>query len=282
MYKKKLLIFVLCSVTAGVVLADTNAMHKAWQNIEYLDFRNAATDFDNIRGDLVKDSDEWLEATLGLAVSLHQRQPDTKGDKAEAGKLYEAVIAASDGKSIQATALLLRGKLDQYIDYYGDKEDFDGAIEFYKRILQDWPNSICADQAALYMAQSFTFSMNKKIAEAGIKELESWIKSHSNNPYASTQWLFIAETYRMPMEDIDSSIDASIRAIDSGLPMGAKADDVYWQIASMAENVGKKDIAKTFYARIIIEEQRSRFGYMAQQRLIKMGFDAPTLIDPFK
>jgi tetratricopeptide (TPR) repeat protein len=282
MVKRNLLILALCGIMSGTVLANTNAMYLAWQNLEYLDFRNATTAFEHILKDAAKGSDEWLEATLGLAVSLHQRQPDTKNEKLHAGELYEEVIAASKGKEIQATALLLRGKLDQYIDYFGDKEDFDGAIGYYKQVLRDWPDSMCADQAALYMAQSYSFFMDKKLAEEGIKELKSWLKMHPDNSYASTQWLCIAQTYRMPLEDLDSSIDATIKAVDAGLPEGAKADNIFWQVAAMADKVGNKDVSKTFYTRIIIEEPRSRYGYMAQQRLIEMGFDAPELIDPFK
>ena len=282
MCSKSLLVLIFCIVMGGSSMAGTNAMQSAWQNLEYLDFRNATTEFERIRKDAVNGSDEWQEATLGLAVSFHERQPDTKGEKVHAGELYDEVIAASDGKSIQATALLLRGKLDQYTDYFGDKEDFKGAIGFYKKIIKDWPDSICADQAALYMAQCFTFIMDKESAEEGINELKSWLKLHPANPYASTQWLLIALTYRMPLDDLEKSIEFAIKAVDAGLPPASKVDNVYWQIASMADKIGKTNIAKTFYIRIITEEPRSRYGYMAQQRVIKMGFEAPALIDPFK
>lgn len=283
MNKKNIITFIFIFNLISITIAGTTyTLQNAWQDIDHLDFRRAAKSFKIIRDKATKKSPEWLEATLGLAVSLHQRQPDTKKDKIKAGKMYEEVIATSDGKSIQATALLLRGKLDQYIDYFDDKENFNGAIGFYQQIIKNWPDSICADQAALYTAQCFTFMMNKEKAEEGIEKLEAWLKTHPNNPYASTQWLLIALTYRMPLENLEMAINSTIKAIDVGLPKASKADDIYWQIASMAEKTGNRDIAKTFYTRIIIEEQRSRYGYMAQQRLIQLGFKAPKLIDPFK
>ncbi len=282
MFKKSFLTIILFSLLISSAPADTNAMHAAWQNLEYLDFRNATIAFEKILKDMPRGSDNWQEATLGLAVSLHQQQPDKEKEKIRAGKLYEAVIEASNGKEIQATALLLRGKLDQYIDYFGDKEDFEGAIGYYKRIIKDWPDSICADQAALYMAQCFNFSMDKTRTEKGIKELKQWLKSHPNTPYASTEWLCIAQAYRMPLKDLSASIESTKNAVNAGLPEGAKADNIYWQVASMAEQVGNNSVAKDFYARILTEEPRSRYGYMAQQRIIKMGFEAPPLIDPFK
>ena len=133
------------ALTAGLCLALVSAaasvhagLPAAWQDVGYLDYRRATPQFERLREGAAQGSAAWQQATLGLALCLHQRQPDTKADKERAAELYDALIVASDKAPIQATALLLRGKVDQLVDYFGDKEDFAGAAGFYGRILRDW------------------------------------------------------------------------------------------------------------------------------------------------
>lgn len=257
------------------------SLSNAWRDVGYLDFRQAALKFEDLYKSVEPGSAEWRKVTLGLALCLHQRQPDTKDDKERAEKLYDALIAASDGKPIQATALLLRGKLAQLNDYFGDKEDFIKAADYYRRILRDWPESICADEAALYLAQTSIFTMDKDATAKSIIQLENWIVSHPDNAYAATHWLLIALAHRTPLENQAAAVDTSVKAIEFGLPKEMKLDTLYWRIATMAQNSGKNEIARDFYMRIIVEIKRSAYTYISQQKIIEMGYDAPELIDPF-
>ncbi len=280
-YQYIIIVFVLF-LCKSAIFADVNKLQEAWHDIDFLDFRRATIDFTEVLKTAEDNSREWQEATLGLAVSLHQRQPDTPDDKKRAAHLYETLLASSADDVIKSSALLLRGKLEQFIDYYGDKENFKAAISYYEQVLKKYPDSTSADQAALYMSQCLVYSMDKKQAKKGIRELKKWIKDHPDNPFAATQWLFISLAYRVPLDDISKSIDAAIKAVEIGLPEGSGVDIVLWRIAEMAQKIGKKDIANKYYTKIIKELPRSRYVYMAQQRIIKMGFEAPELIDPFK
>ncbi len=265
--------------TAGLAKA---GLPEAWQDVGFLDYRRAMPQFEKVRKGAAPDSDTWRKATLGLALCLHQRQPDVKGEKERAAELYDDLIASSDHESIQATALLLRGKLDQLVDYFGDEENFAGAAESYARVLRDWPESSSAGEAALYLAQTAIFTMDADAARKGIADLEMWATAHPDNPYASSHWLLIALAHRMPLEDQAAAVEASRSALKAGLPKEMKVDLLYWRIATMAQNSGKLEIARDFYTRIIVEVQRSSYTYMAQQRIREMGFEAPDLIDPFE
>lgn len=266
---------------AASSLAGDAGLQGAWKDVGYLDYRRALPQFEKLRKAAEPPSDAWCEATLGLALCLQQRQPDVKGEKDRAAELYDELIAASDGKSIQATALLLRGKLAQLIDYFGDKEDFDVAAGFYSRILRDWPESSCENEAAIYLAQTAIFRMEKKVAAEAVDILKKWIAAHPHNPHVATQWLLVSLACRMPLEDNAAAVEASLKAVDAGLPEEMSVDTLYWRIATMAESVGNKAVARDFYTRIIVEVQRSCYTYSAQQRIKEMGFDPPALIDPF-
>lgn len=265
---------------AGVTRGD--GLAQAWEDVGYLDYRRALPQFRRILKAADASSAEWRQAMLGQALCLHQRQPDVKADKERAAELYDALIAASDKEPIQATALLLRGKLSQLVDYFGDEEDFAGAAESYQRILRDWSESSSAGEAALYLAQCAIFTMDKDATRKGIARLEAWVKAHPDNPYAASHWLLIALAYRMPLEDQSAAVDASLNALKVGLPKEMKVDRLYWRIATMAQNSGRLEVARDFYTRIIVEVQRSSYTYMAQERIKDMGFEAPELVDPFE
>ncbi len=254
---------------------------KAWSDVGYLDYRQACIIFERLYAETKPESADWREITLGLALCLHQRQPDNKADKERAKQLYDKLIASSDGKSIQATALLLRGKLYQLNDYFGDKVNFKKAAEDYRRILRDWPESDCADEAALYLAQTSMYTMDKEATAKSIVQLKQWMDTHPNSKYIASYWLLIALADRMPLKDQSAAVDASLKAIDAGLPKEMEKDVLYWRIATMAQNIGKTQIAHDFYLRII-KLKRSSYTYSAQQKIIAMGFDAPKLLNPFE
>ncbi len=257
-------------------------LDDAWQDVAYLDFRRAAPRFEAARRAAPPAGTAWRDATLGLALCLHQRQPDVRADKERAATLYDELIAASAGDAVQATALLLRGKLAQLVDYFGDDEDPLAAAVFYERVLRDWSDSPCAPEAALYLAQTAIFSMDREQAAGGIARLATWLQAHPDNPFAATQWLLISLGYRMPLENEGAAAEAGLSVLQAGLPMTAKRDGLYWRIAAMAQQAGKRELARDCYARIITEVQRSAYAYMARQRILAMGFEAPELIDPFE
>lgn len=269
-------------VVFGAALSVHAGLPEAWQDVGFLDYRRATPQFELLRKGAAPDSDVWRQATLGLALCLHQRQPDAKDEKERAAALYDALIAASDKHPIQATALLLRGKLNQFIDYFGDEENYTGAAESYARILRDWPGTSSAGEAALYLAQTAIFTMDTEATRQGIAQLEAWVKAHPDTPYAASHWLLIALAQRMPLANQSAAVDASLKAIEAGLPEEMNVDLLYWRIAKMAQNTGRLATARDFYARIITEVQRSSYTYMAQEQIREMGFEAPELIDPFE
>jgi len=262
--------------------AHATELTSAWEDVGYLDYRRALPQFESARKGAADSSPEWQQATLGMALCLHQRQPDTKADKERAAELYDALIAASDKVPIQATALLLRGKLDQLVDYFGDEENFAGAATFYERVLRDWPDSSSAGEAALYLGQTAVYTMDKDAARKAIAQLKIWAHAHPDNPYAASHWLLIALGHRMPLENQGAAVEASLNALKAGLPKEMKVDLLYWRIATMARNSGNLEVARDFYTRIIVEVQRSSYTYMAQEQIREIGFEAPELVDPFE
>ena len=271
----------LLSTTALSADSGTNSLSKAWNEVAYLNFRMALPLFENTMKDSPENSAISYEAKLGLALCLHQQRPDTQNDKLRAAKLYDELITSSSNSHIRATALLLRGRLFQLADYPGDQPDPANAATLYHTILQDYPDSPCANEAALYLAQTAIFTMNVNAASNAVGNLKQWIIDHPRNPQAANQWMLIGMAQQQPLNNINAAIDAYTNAISCGLPPEEKKDILYWRIASMAQKCGRTNLARDFYSRIITEIKRSSYSFMAQQRIREMGFKPPPLINPF-
>jgi len=261
--------------------AEQTPASAAWREVGYLNYRGAAPQFEKLREQAEPQSDAWSEATIGLAVCLHHRQPDVKGDKDRAAKLYEEAIDAADGKPVQAQAMLLRARLADQVDYHGDSPDPGKARALYDRILKQWPESPLIHQVALHRAQLAVYSMRRDKVRAGIDEMRSWLERYPNNPLAALQWNLIAMAHSYPLREPAGAVAAYRKAEKSGLPRHVKRDSFYWRLAGLAEQAEDRETAIAYYRRIITEVQRSGFAYESQLRLRELGEEPPPLVNPF-
>jgi hypothetical protein len=277
----------LCGVTLGGSGAPppepkrSPKLGPAWQEVAYLNFGGATRMFERARSDAEDRSPEWVEATLGLAICLHHRQPDEKRDKDRAAVLYDTVIELTDGNGLQPLALLLRARVADQLDYVDDERDIEKARELYGRILRDWPKSRHIHQAALYRAQDLIFTMDPEKARAGVGEMQAWLAKHPENPLAALQWSLIGQAQMYPLKDDAAALAAFEKALAGGLPQQVRRDSFYWRNARLAEQVGDKEKAISYYARIITEVARSAFAYEAQLRIKKLGGTPPPLPEFF-
>jgi len=265
----------------GAALAAEATLADGWRDVGYLDYHKALGSFTQVLKGLQPGSDEYLQASLGEAVCLQYQQPDAQSDKDRASELYEGVIKASDGKAIQAMALLLRGRLADQIDYYGDKPDTATARACYERILKDWPSSDLIDQAALYLAELDVLSMQPEQVKQGIASLEAWLAQRPHNKLAVTQWMLVGLGYTYPLNEPTKAVEAYQKAEALGLPRHIQLDSFCWRVGNLAERAGDKALAIRYFTRIISEVKRSGFAYEAQLRIRDLGGNPPPLENPF-
>lgn len=254
---------------------------RAWSEVGYVNYRGAAADFEAARRTARKGSDRWVEATMGLALCLQHRQPDVKSDKELAAELLDSVVSASQGTPVQAVALLLRARLADQVDYYGDEPDSARARRLYERIIRDWPEAPVVHRAALYRSQLGVFSMTEQGARRGVREMESWLAAHPANPLAHLQWLLIGRAYMEPLGSPLEAVLAFRQAEAVGLPRHTRLDSFYWLVANLSERGDDVETAAVYYERIITAVRRSSFAFEAHERLRALGRTPPPLVDPF-
>ncbi len=249
--------------------------------ISYLNYKKAAKLAEQIRKKTKPGSDEWIESTFALAVSLHQSQPDIKSEKQRAGKLYDKLIEVSAEKSIQVKAMLLRAKLADQIDYLNDEIDKAKARKLYNRIIKECPESRLKHVAALNKAQLDIFSSDEKDFQRGMKFMKSWLEKYPTNMLASLQWQLLGTAYYRNIDEPLKAMEVYLKAEAVGLPPLTQLDSYYWMVAGLASKGGNTNIAIKYFKKIITDIKSSGFAFESQIRLKELGVDPPELIDPF-
>jgi len=254
----------------------------AWQEAQCLNFHKSRRMFEQLRSEAEPNSQAWVDATLGLAVSLHHAQPDSRGDKERAGELYDQLIATCADRAVLPQALLLRARLADQVDYVDDTPDAAAARAIYQRIRRDFPESRQAGEATLYLGHAAAMSGDANAATAAIDDLEQWIAAHPDGPLVSLQWELVGRLNMYPLDNPAAAVEAFLNAEAAGLPPMTEMDAFFWRIANLAARAGDTQTAVTYFRRIILEESRSGYGYEAQLRLRELGQTPPPLTDPFE
>lgn len=247
-----------------------------------MNFKRARRLFEDIRAGTPSGSPTWISSTLGLAVSLHHSQPDVRADKELAAELYDELIAGRTNVTVLPQALLMRARLEDQVDYAGDKPDRVAAGKLYRRIRSTFPSSRQAGEATLYMGHAAAMSGKVTDARASIRDIEQWISDHPAGQMVSLQWELIGRLNMYPIDDPGAAVDAFIKAEVAGLPPMTQMDAYFWRIANLADRAGDRANAVRYFRRIIIEEPRSGYGYESQLRLKELGETPPPLTDPFE
>ncbi len=261
--------------------AGQGGLDTAWQEVGYLNYKKSASLFEKAAKQSEPGSDAWIEATLGLAACLQHRQPDLQQDKERAAELYDRLIEIGAGKPVLPLALMLRARLADQLDYYGDQVDPKTALVCYDRIIAECPDSPLIHPAALFRAQVLINSMDKTKASGAIDWLRQWQAKYPANPLTSMQQMLIAKAYKYPLQQPEKAATAYVAAEEMGLPQGVVVDNYYWRVANLAQQAGDTKTAIRYYERIITEVKRTGFAYEAQLRLKALGVTPPPLFNPF-
>jgi tetratricopeptide (TPR) repeat protein len=270
-----------CSNPAASPHGPADSLAEAWQEAQYLNFPGARRLFERVREQARAGSDVWVESTLGLAISFHHAQPDTRGDKQRAAELYDDLIAGVTNPVVLPQVLLLRARLADQLDYAGDERDLTTAQTLYRRLMTDFPNTRQAGEAVLYLGHLAADSGEPSLAREAIRQTRSWIHDHPDDSLASLHWDLIARLCMYPLDQPAEAVTAFLESEKAGLPPMTARDAFYWRVANLAERAGDAATAVHYFERIILEEPRSGYGFESQLRLQALGRTPPPLADPF-
>jgi tetratricopeptide (TPR) repeat protein len=252
---------------------------QAWENIQLYDFEKAIPQFRSLQEQNKIGSPKWIEATFGLALSLHHKTPPAKEAIEEARKLYLLLGDKYSTVPCAARALMNAGRIDELRDYYQDKIDLDSARKLYRKVIEKYKNEPIVSEAVLRLAQSYTNTFKKEEILEGIKIMQDWLKDHPNDPLAGLMHLLMADMNYYPLLNYKQAVTDYIRADELKSLEPGQEGYAYWRIALLAQKkLNDKSIAVKYYTKIIKDTPTFVKGYQAQLALKELGAPVPPLL----
>ncbi|MCC5806415.1 MAG: hypothetical protein JJU00_08825 [Opitutales bacterium] len=205
-------------------------------------------------------SDQWVEATFGAATSGWHRLPPNRASIVEARTLFEELVKRLTTDSpYLPRALLSLGRMHEQVNFPGDTEDVNTARGYYTRVMEEWENTIFADEAAgRFAASALHDYRDPEAVREGLERLERYLERRTDSPIANILWYFLGDKYWHYLEDAEKAFASFERAIALGLVERARAWHTYWRMAWMAERYLDDPLgAAVYYAKIVEETPRS-------------------------
>ncbi|MEM6823282.1 MAG: tetratricopeptide repeat protein [Verrucomicrobiota bacterium] len=215
---------------------------------------------------------EYETSKLAYAISLRHTPPVGNSEVTQVLSLLSELCEGELNTPTRLTAALIMARIYEAEDYYGDPIEYDKARTVYKRIQTEAPESKEAHEAAIRLA-GICFKQYKTpfSVETGIKTLESWLKEHPDNVFASAMWEILGNAYKKYLRQPEQALPCFIKAFEIGLTNPGQKGEVYWKIATIAEK-SNPSLAREFYQRILDEVPRSSGrGYEAERALERIN-----------
>ncbi len=237
------------------------------------------------------DHELWLRATLAQAMAAYALSPATPERVSEAVGLYALLLENTQDPGYAARAWIELGRIAEVRDFADDLVDLERARGHYRQVLDEWPESRVADEAALWYAGTYVRNpADEESVRAGVAFLESWATARPDSAYRSVYFEWLGWVQRRMLGDSAAAVAALRRAVDAGIVDPTALPMRYWTIASLSENeLDDPATAVEFYRRVILEAPRSGRTFEAQLALRRLAaahpelnVEVPELINPLK
>jgi len=273
------LIYFLPVVSGAADSAATEALlQTGTTELSSRNFEAARELFGSVIKETGPGTEPWAHAVFGVAVSAHQRSPSTRKGVEEAERLYRLLLEKAAGSKFAPRAVLSLGRLAELRDYYEDPVDLETARQWYRRVIDDWPELPIAGEATLRLSATFVQTYDPALVRHGVAMLESWLATRENEPLAAGMWQYLGDTYFSPLADHESSLRCYRKAESIGFLDANNVGTLFWRMAVLAERFVKdRERAVEYYGKVIRSGAASGKGYQAQISLERLGAPVPKL-----
>ncbi|MFQ3671786.1 MAG: tetratricopeptide repeat protein [Verrucomicrobiia bacterium] len=212
-------------------------------------------------------SELWQKATFLLAVSLRHQTPPSPRKIEEARLLLETLLQEAPESRYAPDALIALARLDELRNFPGDPVNPEGAARRYREVLERFPDSDLADLAFLRLAAQGTLDAgNLEAARQTVALLEARMAERPDSPYRWAYWELLASINRLLLKDRPAALRAMIEADRSSLNAEGRRGTLFWNIATLAEELGDRKTAELYYKRLWEKAPRSLRNTEAKAR----------------
>ncbi len=259
-----------CGRKSDISLSPRDALVQGWQNFRLAEYDLATQDFNAALAGAKAGSDEFLQATFGLANVWNLRRPGE--DTARAKKLYEQVIEQAPDHDLAAWSTLALARL-QHVVPVGHDPDYPAVRAAYRALIEKYPNHLAAKEASIYLNALLISTLETNQILQAVSNLKAYIESGARE-FRAPALSLLAVSYNAlgrQQERLEAEIESFKNVeIDPANPFNEYAW-AYWNIATIAEfEVGDFELAREYYRQLIKEYPADIRVFPSKEALARM------------
>ncbi len=250
---------------------DAAVIDRAEELLALYDFDEAYKLLTPHLGLMEEGTPEWARALYLHSMAGWQSLPPSRGRIEDAREAFHYLAEKAPASTYAPMALRNLGRMAELRTYPGDVMDTEKARDYYQRVLEGWPGTLMAHEAAARLAGTYIQDvLNVGSIQKGVTFLEDYLEQYPNNELAGLMWEYLAETRYLMLDDKEGALLALINADKAGWVDPNKTLMNLWRMANLAEELGQVELAVSAYRRVIIEHTRGGRSWEARQRLLAL------------
>lgn len=264
-------IIVTClGMTLPAAGADLNSY---WESMRLGRWHEAETALDSIKS---SGPDEQSRVLYAQGALCEYRRPN--GDPEKAKAKYREILARMPASPEAPWALLALARMNDLGVLQSDPK---AAVEGYRQVMEDYPSSDAAHEAAIHLPLALWEAQGKDGAREGVSILAKWLADHPHPGYAGIAELELGKLHRYPLENHQEAVSHLRKALAAGLQSEPLRSSTIWTIAALSEHsLGNPEEATEYYTRFLQEFPRHSLSFRAKQALKRLGAPTPETADP--
>ena len=268
---------VFCAALGAVERSIDEALQQATQGLSQFSFDVPQQKlFREVRTRAAAGSPQWQQATYGLAVCKQFQTPD-QAESELAESLFRELLTTAPDSRFAPRAVLSLGRIAELPDYHQDVIRLDEARTRYREVISRWSDQPIAGEASLRLAASYTQAGKPDDSRQGVALLHEWLASHPADPLAPSMWQWLGEVHFLHLQEPGPALDCYLKADALGLQWTSREGILWWRMAKLAEQVGRREVAITYYTKICTRAQTSGRAFESQLALGRLGVQPPEL-----
>lgn len=247
---------------------------EAWELFKREGASKAATAFKKIYEAADAAPADRVQALFGRGLSHEYTLPFPRPQAAR--EAFQSLVNEFPENSLVPWSLIELGKLafkkTANLDYWNNRNDFSEARAYFRRVIDDYPNSVALHEAVIRLSNTYCFEVEPPLADRGIEILEEHLAKYPDNPLAAGMYVLVSFWLMSVRQDYERAIPYLERLgeIRQGNPY--RWSEGYWRVATVWDvGLRRPERAVPWYRKIIEVTPKSRHVLPAKQRLRELG-----------
>ena len=245
-------------------------LEEAWLHFRRDDPASALKVFEEVASASDAPATDRMQALFGMGLSYEFMPPEPKAQ--EAKRAFQAIIEEFPDSTLVPWALLEMGKLSfrktANLDYWNNAIDNEEARTYFRRILTDYPDSVAIHEAAVRLANTYFFEVDRPESDRALEILQDHLELHPDNPLAPGMHLLLTIWYSNIAQDYEAAAPHAIRLGELQQSNPYRWSEVYWRVATIFHlGLGDLEEAAHWYGKLIEVTPDARQAFQAEREL---------------